>query len=153
MTAQTATFRLIRTIAVPQDRLWHLVTDPDARELWGAPTDDAVLVLEQADLREGGQDRHRCGPADAPEFIVETRWYHLDAPTRACFTETVSAGGQRFVVSLVTYTLAEAGSATSLTADVAVASMTGDEMQDDFRTGWTNGLNRLEQLIGSGDLK
>ena len=153
MTAPTATFRLTRSIAVPQDRLWHLLTDPKCRELWGAPSDDAVLVLDTADLREGGQERHRCGPADNPEFTVDTHWYHIEAPIRACFTETVTAGGQRFAVSLVTYTLEGTDSATTLTADVAVASMTGEDMQGDFHSGWTSGLDRLERLIAEGTLK
>ncbi|MCI5112248.1 MAG: SRPBCC domain-containing protein [Marivita sp.] len=153
MTAPIATFRLTRTIATPQDRLWHLLTDSKSRELWGAPSDDAVLVLETTDLREGGQERHRCGPADNPEFTVDTHWYHIDAPTRACFTETVIAGGQRFGVSLVTYVLAPDDPATTLTVDVAVASMTGEDMQGDFDAGWTSGLDRLERLIRSGELK
>jgi len=153
MTAPIATFRLTRSIKASQDRLWHLLTDAKSRELWGAPTDEAVLVLETADLREGGQERHRCGPADNPEFTVDTHWYHLDAPARACFTETVTAGGQRFGVSLVTYVLEAAGPATILIVDVAVASMTGDDMQEDFQFGWNSGLDRLEHLISTGELK
>ena len=152
MTAPIATFRLTCTIAAPQDRLWHLLTDAKSREVWGAPTDDAVLVLETTDLREGGHERHRCGPADNPEFTVDTHWYHLDAPTRACFTETVIAGGQRFGVSLVTYVLEPDGPATTLILDVAVASMTGDGMQEDFQFGWTSGLDRLEHLLSTGTL-
>lgn len=152
MTAPIASFRLTRTIAAAHDRLWHLLTDAKSREVWGAPSDDAVLVLEATDLREGGQERHRCGQADNPEFTVDTHWYHIDAPTRACFTETVEAGGQRFGVSLVTYVLEPDGPATRLTIDVAVASMTGDDMQDDFQSGWTSGLDRLEHLIRTGEL-
>jgi uncharacterized protein YndB with AHSA1/START domain len=152
MTAPIATFRLTRTIAAAQDRLWHLLTDAKSRELWGGPSDDVVLVLETTDLREGGQERHRCGPADNPEFTVDTHWYHIESPTRACFTETVTAGGQRFGVSLVTYVLEADGPATTLTVDVAVASMTGDDMQDDFQSGWTSSLARLDQLISTGTL-
>jgi uncharacterized protein YndB with AHSA1/START domain len=152
MTAPIATFRLTRTIAAEQDRLWHLLTDAKSREIWGGPSDDVVLVLDTTDLREGGQERHRCGPADNPEFTVDTHWYHIDTPTRACFTETVIAGGQRFGVSLVTYVLEPDGPVTTLTVDVAVASMTGEDMQDDFQTGWTSGLDRLERLIQTGKL-
>ncbi len=152
MTAPIATFRLTRNIAASQDRLWHLLTDAKSREIWGGPSDDVVLVLDTTDLREGGQERHRCGPADNPEFTVDTHWYHIDTPTRACFTETVIAGGQRFGVSLVTYVLEADGPATTLTVDVAVASMTGEDMQADFQSGWTSGLDRLERLIASGDL-
>jgi uncharacterized protein YndB with AHSA1/START domain len=152
MTAPIATFRLTRKIAASQDRLWHLLTDAKSREIWGAPSDEAVLVLETTDLREGGHERHRCGPPDNPEFTVDTHWYHIDTPTRACFTETVFAGGQRFGVSLVTYVLEPDGPATTLTVDVAVASMTGEDMQADFQSGWTSGLDRLERMIALGDL-
>jgi hypothetical protein len=111
-----------------------------------------VLVLEVEDLREGGQERHRCGPAEAPEFVVDTHWYHLNAPELACFTETVSAGGMRFGVTLVTYGLEASGTGTTLTVEVALSSMTGEDMSDDFQTGWTSGLDRLETLITQGVL-
>lgn len=146
MTA-TETFQITRTIAAPTDRLWSLLTDPHAREAWGAPSDDAILVLDTADLREGGQERHRCGPMEAPEFIVDTHWYHLDAPARACFTETLTVGTDRLAVSLVTYVLAPVSDGSLLTVDVAVSSMTGEPMAADFHGGWASGLDRLERMI------
>lgn len=147
MTRSAAHFQLSRTFAVPPHRLWALLTDPKARELWGAPSDEAILVLEKADLREGGQERHRCGPADNPEFVVDTHWYHLAAPDLACFTETVSAGGTRFAVTLVTYALSASGAGTALTVDVGLAPLADGDMLDDFKQGWTSGLDRLERLI------
>ena len=102
---------------------------------------------------KAGRNATAADRRDNPEFTVDTHWYHIDAPTRACFTETVIAGGQRFGVSLVTYVLAPDGPATTLTVDVAVASMTGEDMQGDFHAGWTSGLDRLERLIRSGELK
>ena len=147
MTQAGTHFQLTRSIAVPPDRLWTLLTDPKARELWGGPSEDTVLILETADLREGGQERHRCGPADNPEFVVDTHWYHLEAPALACFTETVSAGGQRFAVTLVTYTLAASGTGTDLIVDVGLAPLTAGDMLGDFKQGWTSGLDSLERLI------
>lgn len=147
MTQRGAHFQLNRTIAVAPDRLWALLTDPKARELWGAPSDDAVLVLEKQDLREGGQERHRCGPADNPEFVVDTHWYHLAKPDLACFTETVSAGGTRFAVTLVTYSLSANGSGTDLRVDVGIAPLTEGDMLGDFQQGWNSGLDRLERFI------
>lgn len=150
MTNRCAHFQLIRTIATAPDRLWSLLTEPKARELWGAPSDDAVLVLEKADLREGGQERHRCGPADNPEFVVDTHWYHIEGPTRACFTETVSAGGTRYAVTLVTYALTEKEGGTELTVDVGISALAEGDMLEDFQNGWTSGLNRLERFIAEG---
>ena len=84
MTPVTGHFTLDRSFAVGPDRLWTLLTDPKMREAWGAPNDDQLLVVEQSDLREGGADRHRCGPADAPDFEIDTNWYRLAAPQAAC---------------------------------------------------------------------
>ena len=150
MTQPGAHFQLIRSVNVPRDRLWSLLTDPKAREVWGGPSDDAVLVLDKADLREGGQERHRCGPADNPEFVVDTHWYHLAAPDLACFTETISAGGTRFAVTLVRYTLSASNGGTTLTVDVGLAPLTDGDMLSDFRQGWTSGLDRLKRLIADG---
>lgn len=147
MTSATGHFQITRTIAAPPARLWSLLTDPQAREAWGAPSDEAVLILDKADLREGGQERHRCGPKEAPDFIVDTHWYHLDAPERACYTETLTIGDARLAVSLVTYRLAAADAGCHLTVDVAVSSMTDDPVTEDFHGGWTSGLDRLERMI------
>ncbi|MCK0095250.1 SRPBCC domain-containing protein [Yoonia sp. F2084L] len=89
MPLDTDTFDLHRTFNLPPEKLWVLLTDPKHREKWGGPDADTVLVVDKADVRVGGQDRHRCGPADAPEFIVDTRWYDLTEPSRAVFTETL----------------------------------------------------------------
>lgn len=153
MTIHTDHFALTRTLPLPPDRLWALLTDARAREAWGAPSDDAVLVLDVEDLREGGKERHRCGPADNPDFVVDTHWYHLDPPRLACFTETVTAGGTRIGVSLVTYGLDAHPTGTALSVDVCVSSMIGEAIGDDFRSGWTSGLDRLEILLKKGVLK
>lgn len=153
MTERCAHFQLKRGFPLPPDRMWGLLTDPKARELWGGPSDDVVLVLENADLREGGQERHRCGPADNPEFVVDTHWYHLDAPELACFTETVSAGGVRFAVTLVTYALEARGDGCTLTVDVGLSGLAEGDMLGDFKDGWTSGLARLTRLIDDGTLK
>ena len=152
MTPLSNHFRLTRDFGLAPDRLWALLTDGHAREVWGAPSDDAVLVLETQDLREGGQERHRCGPADAPDFVVDTHWYHLDAPQLACFTETVSAGGARIGVTLVTYGLRATETGSTLAVDVAVSSMIGEDIGADFSTGWNSGLDRLVQLVSEGVL-
>jgi uncharacterized protein YndB with AHSA1/START domain len=150
MTTACAHFQITRTFPLPPDRLWHLLTDARARELWGAPSDDHVLHVDATDLRVDGQDLHRCGPKDAPDYTVATRWYRLDGPEAACFTETVEAGGARIATSLVSYGLAAEGKGTRLTVEVATSSFVGPEALDDFEAGWTSGLNRLDRLVTDG---
>ncbi|MEL6167402.1 MAG: SRPBCC domain-containing protein [Pseudomonadota bacterium] len=147
MTIPTGTFTIERRIACTPDRLWHLLIDPEARSAWGSPSDDAVLVLDRHDTREGGQDRHFCGPKEAPEFLVDTHWYHLSLHELACFTETLEIGGHRITVSLVTYALAPADGATDLTVNVAVSSLGDEDGTEDHKAGWTSALDRLVRQV------
>ncbi|MFQ1702866.1 SRPBCC domain-containing protein [Loktanella agnita] len=151
MTSDTATFDLHRILPLTPEKLWHVMTDAKQREKWGAPDDATVLVVDSSDLREGGQDRHRCGPTDAPDFLVDTRWYHLSAPTRAVFTETLILGGDPAFTSLVTYALTPTEDGTALDISVATSSFSGPDALREVEGGWTGALNKLkayaEQLL------
>ena len=152
MKTDTDSFAFSRRYALAPARLWHLLTDPQMRSLWGAPSENMVLQVLSEDLRVGGIERHRCGPAEAPDFEVETRWYRLEAPEHAVFTETIEAGGARLGASLVTYRLAEGESGGSdLQISVAVSSFVGAGMIGDFRDGWTGGVENLDRLVAAQD--
>ncbi|MEM9708249.1 MAG: SRPBCC domain-containing protein [Pseudomonadota bacterium] len=140
-------FLFDRRYPISPDRLWHLLTDPKMRERWGAPTDDMVLEVETSDLRVGGLDRHRCGPKEKPEFTVETRWYRIDAPDLAVYTETIIAEGDAIGTSLVTYKLAQDGAHTALAIAVAVSSFHGAEVLGEIEAGWGGGLSNLDRLV------
>lgn len=149
MTLATGQFRLERQFTLAPDKLWHLLTDPKARTAWGAPSDQDVLILENTDLREGGRDMHRCGPADNPAYTVETVWFRLQSPDLACFSETVDADGMRIATSLVTYGLAGTASSSTLIVDVYVSSFVGPEALADFEAGWTSALGQLQNIADS----
>lgn len=147
MTLDTGHFEMSRELGLSPARLWDVLTDAGHREQWGAPEEGMVLTVEASDLREGGAERHRCGPADAPDFIVDTRWYRLDAPRMAVFTETIVVGGEAMATSLVTYALSAAGKGTRLEVGVAVSSFTGPEAPGEFQGGWEGGLANLETYV------
>lgn len=149
MGLDTTSFDLHRDLPLPPARLWEVMTDPNHREKWGGPDAETVLIVDMADLRVGGLDRHRCGPADAPEFVVETRWYDLTAPERAVFTETLIFGGQAVCTSLVTYSLSAAATGTALGVNVAVSSFSGPEALQEFHQGWQGGLENLERHVAT----
>ncbi|MDJ1007624.1 MAG: SRPBCC domain-containing protein [Paracoccaceae bacterium] len=151
MTLNTGHFEFKRSLALPPERLWEVLTDPRHRENWGAPEEGMVLTVETADLSEGGQDRHRCGPAEAPDFVVDTRWYRLEAPHRAVFTETVIVGDEAVATSLVTYALGAAGRGTALEVGVAVSSFVGPEAASEFHAGWEGGLANLDAYLAKLD--
>ncbi|MBD3664054.1 SRPBCC domain-containing protein [Sulfitobacter aestuariivivens] len=149
MSTDTDTFTYARTYPLPSKRMWHLMTDPTMREKWGVPDDGMVMKVVTSDLRVGGVDHHRCGPADNPEFEVETRWYRLDGPSDAVFTETITAGGARLGASLVTYNIAGDGTGSTVKVTVAVSSFVGPDMIAEFNAGWTGGMESLDRLVAT----
>lgn len=146
MSTNTDTFTFDRHFALPPARMWHLMTDAGMREQWSVPDDSMTLDTVSEDLSVGGVDHHRCGPADAPEFEVMTRWYNIDGPQTATFSETIIAGGARLGASLVTYLLVPKGTGTQVTVTVAVSSFVGPEMIEEFKSGWTGGMEGLAKL-------
>ncbi len=143
----TDTFTYERQIALTPARMWPLITNPDMREIWGAPDNASSLTTLSSDLRVGGTDHQRCGPADAPEFEQFTRWYHLNAPDIAVYTEVIQAGGMSLGASLVTITLTAENNGSLMKVTVAVSSFVGDEMIGEFKSGWDGSMANLDQLI------
>ena len=143
MTTDTSTFDLNRTMPLPPAKMWELMIDPKHRENWGVPDPSMKLEMTKADTRVGGLEHHRCGPADNPEFEVETRWYNLEAPHRAVFTETLIFGGAAVATSLVTYALSESAGKTDLSVTVAASSFSGAETLDEMKAGWDGGISTL----------
>ena len=146
MNTDTGHFSLTRTLPLTPERLWHILTDAKMREAWGAPAEGMLLEVETQDFRVGGLETHRCGPAEAPEFTVDTRWYRVDAPSDAVFTETVHAGGATIAATLVTYRVTPNEAGSRLDVAVAVSSFVGPEGMDEFQAGWEAGLANLEAL-------
>ncbi|MEL7179266.1 MAG: SRPBCC domain-containing protein [Pseudomonadota bacterium] len=144
MPLDTKSFDLQRTLPLSADRLWQVLTDAKEREKWNGPDADTLLETDMADLRVGGMDRHRFGPVDAPEFLVDTRWYNLTMPERAVFTETLIFGGEAVSTSLVTYVLSGEGGETTLDITVAVSSFSGPDTLDEIQQGWAGAMETLQ---------
>ena len=121
MTTDTDTSTHARDFAHSTDRMWHLITDPAMRDRSSAPGDHVVETLS-SDLRVGGVDHQRCGPADNPEFEATTRWYNLAPPT-------------------------DAGCHLAIT--VAASSFVRPEMMEKFKAGWQGGFDNLVKLAAT----
>jgi uncharacterized protein YndB with AHSA1/START domain len=144
MSTDTAEYHFARDFTLPPAQLWHLLTDAQMRESWSGPGEGMIMTAVTTDLRRHGIERQRCGPADAPEFEVETRWHRVDAPNDAVFTESIEAGGQDIATSLVTYRLLDTAPGSTLHVTVAVSSFVGPEASAEFQAGWDTALSSLE---------
>ncbi len=145
MTTDTDHFAFERDFAAAPDRMWHLLTSDEGRRAWGAPGETTLTTLA-SDFRVGGEDRHRCGPEEAPEFESITRWYHIAGPSDAVYSEQIEAGGMALGTSLVTFRVSPKGSGSHVSFSVAVSSFVGAEMIGEFRAGWDGTLEKLDAL-------
>lgn len=145
----TKTLEFKRSLPLAPARLWPLLTDARHREVWGAPEEGMTMTADIVDTQEGGYERHRCGAAEAPDFLIDTRWYKLLAPDLAAFTETLVVGDETHFTSLVTYDVAANGAGSDLTVTVAVSAFTGPEAFEEIEQGWNGGLANLETLAAS----
>ncbi len=140
------TLTLTRQIACAPDRLFHLMTDRTARETWGAPGEGIVMQIDSFDLRPGGQEVSRCGPAESPEFTMTTAFHVVDAPARLICSETLDFGEGPVSVSLVTQEITAQDNGSHLTVTLQIASLIGPEMAADYQTGWNGGLDNLARM-------
>ena len=145
----TDTFTYNRDFACSADHLWSLITDVNQRAKWGSPDDGSVLETLATDFQVGGVDKQRCGPAENPEFEVQTRWYNIDAPTTVVYTEVIEAGGMALGASLVTIQLQGDEKSSTASFNVAVSSFVGPEMIAEFKSGWDGGMAKLTALASA----
>ncbi|MEM6305576.1 MAG: SRPBCC domain-containing protein [Pseudomonadota bacterium] len=147
MTTDTNHFTLTRDYPLPPEKMWHLMTDADMRSKWGAPEEGMILEVTANDLQVDGIEWHRCGPAENPEFEVETRWMRLDGPEHAVFTEMIQAGGARLGASLVTYRITADGSGSKVDIAVSASSFVGEGITEEIMQGWQGGIANLDKLV------
>ncbi|HEV2163026.1 MAG TPA: SRPBCC domain-containing protein [Stellaceae bacterium] len=138
-----ATLNFERDVSAPIEKVFAAFADPVARSGWGAPSDTAVLIYDEVDFREGGQDRFRCGSRANPNIHGTTRYLDIVANRRVVSSETISMDGRRLCASLITLELAVNGNTTKLTNTTQLASFIGDDMVKGHETGTNASLDNL----------
>src|ERR1700744_2049190 len=110
-----ATLIFERDIPASVERVFAAFVDPMARSEWGAPSDTAVVIYDEADFREGGQDRFRCGARANPNIHGTTRYLDIVPNRRVVSSETIEMDGKRLCASLTTLEFTSNGEMTRLT--------------------------------------
>ncbi len=122
------TITVERALAAPVARVYAAFADPKARESWGAPSDTAVFIYDEADFRVGGRDLARCGPKDDPRFRVETRYVDIVPERRVVWTETIREIERLLATNITTLELRPDGERTHVKVTVQVTSFVGPDM-------------------------
>jgi len=132
-----------REIAAPAEAVFAAFADPVVRAAWGTPSDTAIVIYDEADFRDGGRDRFRCGSKSDPNIHGETRYLEITADRRIVSTETVSVGGKRLCASLTTLELTPDGRNTKLKSTTQLASFIGQDMVNGHTSGTNASLDNL----------
>ena len=144
-----ATLVFEREIPAPVEEVFAAFADPVARTAWGAPSDTAVVIYDEADFREGGQDRFRCGSKADPNIHGMTRYLEITVNRRVVSSETIVMDGRRLCASLNTLELTPHGEKTKLKSTIQLASFIGEDMLKGHETGNNASLDNLIQYFGN----
>ena len=133
-----------RTVPASCEQVFNAYADLGQRSTWGAPSDNTAFIYDEADFREGGQDRFRCGPKPSPNIHGVTRYLEITPNRRIVSSETITVDGKCLCASLVTLELAPDAEQTKLTHTTQLASFIGEDMV----RGHLNGTNAsLDNLV------
>lgn len=143
---------ITRVLDAPRDLVWRAWTDPLHVMQWMGPKIFTSPSCEM-DLRPGGAYRVCLRPNDGePDIFFQGVYQEIDKPQRLVFTfawdENHGGTGYETTVSL---TFEEAGNGTRMTLHQGVFQST--EVRDDHNDGWNSCLDRLEELLQSGEAK
>src|ERR1700676_665841 len=138
-----ATLVFEREIPAPIEEVFSALADPVARADWGATSDAAALIYDEANFREGGQDRFRCGRKANPNIHGVTRYLEIIANRRVVSSETIAMDGKRLCASLTTLELTPDGRKTKLKTTTQLASFIGEDMVKGHEAGNNASLDNL----------
>ncbi|WP_444941717.1 SRPBCC domain-containing protein [Microbulbifer sp. ZKSA004] len=141
------TISISRRIKAPREWVFSAWEDPQARSIWGPPSEDESIEFLENDFREGGLDVHLCGQKSDLRFRVETHYYEIRRPQRLLFTERVTMDSSSLSVSLVSVEIRKIGSVTELEVTIQIASLAGLGMIDGTRNGWQRALSNLTAYL------
>jgi len=138
-----ATLVFERKIQAPVTDVFAAYANARARAQWSAPAGD-IIVFDQDEFREGGQDQFRCGPEANPSIVGTTHYFEIVPEERIVSAETLVLDGTRLAISLITTEFDDCGESTSLKSMVQLLSLVGQDMVAGYQHGNNAALDGLE---------
>ena len=133
---------LERTYNAAPARVFAAWGDAKARERWGRPNDEEIIVYDQAEFRVGGEDVSRCGPKGDLHWMARVRYLEIIRDARIVMAEHVSNAGVAKASALITVEFEPAGKSTKLTLNIQIAAV-DPGMIGGYNHGWPAALDNL----------
>jgi uncharacterized protein YndB with AHSA1/START domain len=139
--------RLERVLPAPRLTVYRALTDPEELRKWWGPRGFVIPRLE-FDARLGGGYRIAMQPPDGELFHLRGEFRAVDPPGRLAFTFRWDPPHADDRETLATLSLEDRGAQTGLR--LAQGEFATAERHALHEAGWTDSLDRLHELLDSG---
>ncbi len=141
------TLHLERVLPVPRSLVFRAHSEPDELAKWWGPKGFVSPSIE-FDLRVGGSYRIAMQPPDGGLFYLQGEFRAVDPPAVLAYTFRWEEPDPDDRETVVTFSLGDLGDSTQLIVDQGVFATKARRALHE--QGWTEGLDRLQQLLSSG---
>ena len=139
-----------REFDVTPERLFQAYANPKEREIWSAPTPEAVIVIDETDVRTGGREIARCGSAENLNWTMKVYYHWVIEGRQITFTEELWEGGAVLTIALITFEFhTRSGNGTRLKLTDQVTSFVGQGGVAGHREGYLKALDNLVASLSS----
>jgi uncharacterized protein YndB with AHSA1/START domain len=144
------TLHLERVLPAPRSVVFNALIEPDELARWWGPKGFTAPSIE-LQPHVGGSYRIAMQPPDGELFHLSGEFREVDAPARLTYTfrwEEPTADDQETVATL---SLRDLGGSTALSVDQGAFAT--QERRALHEQGWTESLDRLQELISGWELR
>lgn len=138
------------SLDAPGDRIFSMLTEPVELAKWWGPRGFTTPEIE-LDLRVGGAFRFSMKPPDGALFHLSGEFLEIRRPSRLVYTfawEEPTPDDRDTVVTLSLEALGDATDATEVSLSQGLFAT--EERLALHRSGWTDGFERLREVVESG---
>jgi len=136
-----------RALPARRSRVFSALTEPDELAKWWGPNGFTAPSVE-IDLRVGGAYRIAMQPPEGELFYLVGEFREVDPPARLSYTFRWEDPDPEDQETIVTLSLEDLGDTTEL--ELSQGEFATERRRALHDEGWTNGLDRLHELMSSG---
>lgn len=140
---------LERVLAAPRELVFRMCAEPDLLAQWWGPKGFAAASVE-LDVRVGGRYRIAMQPPEGDHFFLSGEFREVDPGIRLVYTFRWEPPDPDDRETVVVVSLRNRGGSTALTVDQGPFATAARRTL--HQQGWTESLDRLEELISNLDL-
>ncbi len=147
-TTEHSTFTLERTFAHPVSRVFSLFSTPERKRRWLLEDSGTTIGRFDMEFRVGGHEVgeytiRKGSPVDGMPFVNDSIFLDIAPDQRVVLGQTMSIGGHRISIALITFELAAGDDGTRLTLTHQGVFFEGSGGAEMRRLGWEALMQRI----------